>query len=479
MSNDAPLSPPTPMPDALSTLMRCQSDASVFVTDLLGVKPEPWQRDALRIVSRQDRLAIRSGHGVGKTSLLSWLVLWFILTRFPCKIAVVANSENQLKDTIWPEISVWAQRLPAELREQLILEKERIYLKAAPDSSFATARTASKDNPDALQGLHSEHMLFLLDEASGLAEAVFERALGALSTPGAKVVMAGNPTRLSGFFYEAFHGNRSRWACMKVSCEDVPRARHHIEDIIQTYGVESNAYRVRVLGEFPATEDEQIVPLELLEAAVKREVEPSETFRVVWGLDVARYGDDRSALAKRRGNVLLEEIRWWRKKDTMQTAGLVMEAYKKTPPEDRPSEILVDVIGVGAGVVDRLGEMGLPVRGVNVSERAAADERFSRLRDELWWRAREWFESLDCKIPNDKTLIEELSTPRYTFTSHGKILVERKEEMKKRGMPSPDIAEAFILTLAGGLDLVQREERPKRYTRSGAAGQNEVTWMGI
>lgn len=463
--------------ERLQLMQKARKSALLFVTHILAAEPEPWQRKALKTISDHDRLAIRAGHGVGKTGFLSWLVLWFLLTRFPCKIGVIANSEKQLRDTIWPEIGMWAQRLPKEFREQIVIEKERVFLKHAPDESFATARTASKDNPDALQGLHSRNMLLLLEEASGLSDAVFERGVGTLSTESAKIVMAGNPTKLSGFFYRAFHEASARWETMRVNCEDVPRARHHIEDVIATWGKESNAYRVRVLGEFPSSEDEQLIPLDIVERAVERAVQPSEVYRVVWGLDVARMGDDRSALAKRKGNVLLEPVKSWRKKDTMQLTGLVIAEYKETPDEDRPSEILVDVIGVGAGVVDRLSEQGLPVRGINVGERASVDDRFVRMRDELWWRAREWFDSMAVAIPKDKALIEELTAPSYTFTSQGKILVERKADLKARGLPSPDIADSLVLTFAGGFDLVKTDEKPKRYTGRRSGTPDGLTWM--
>lgn len=469
---------PDPNSYVLDALRRSRDDARIFVREVLSVRTaEPWQIDALKLISEGNRVAIRSGHGAGKTTLIVWLLLWFLLTRFPCKIPVAANSEKQLRDTIWPEISIWIEKLPKLLRDEIIVEKERVYLKSAPEQAFAVARTASKDNPEALQGFHAENILFLIEEASGLADIVFEVAMGALSTPNAKIIMVGNPTRLSGFFYNAFHKNRSRWKTMRVNSEDVPRATGHIEDIIQIYGKDSNAYRIRVLGDFPTTEDEQVIPLEWIEASLKRKVEPSSLYRVVWGLDVARFGDDRSALAKRRGNVVLEPIKSWRKCDTMQTCGKVMEEWKNTPEDDRPSEILVDVIGIGAGVSDRLMELGLPARGINVGERPAASDRFSRLRDELWFKMRDWFGALNCKMPDDRELIEELSTPQYTFTSAGKIVVERKDEMKSRIGKSPDLADSLILTLAGGLDIVE-EAKPERY-RKYKNNPTSYTWMGV
>lgn len=430
--------------------LRSPNSPLLFVTDVLRASPEPWQEDALRKIGRHDRLSIRAGHGVGKTTLLAWVVLWFMLTRMPFKIPVTANSQDQLRDVVWPELRKWHARLPQPLREEIDVSAERMALKEAPEC-FAVARTASKDNPEALQGFHEDNLLFVVEEASGIPDVVFEIGSGSMSTPGAKMLLIANPTRTSGFFYDTHHSLRDRWQTMRVNSEDVPRARGHIEDIIAKYGKDSNVYRVRVLGEFPSTDDDSVIGLHLCEAAVYRKVE-GKAFRPVWGVDVARFGDDRTALVKRQGNVMLEVAKFWRGKDTMQVAGLIMQEWKDADEHDRPSEILVDVIGLGAGVVDRLSELGLPVRGVNVAESSSVGDRFMRLRDELWFRARDWLDAADCKIPDDAALIAELTGPKYAVTSNGKIKVESKDEMKKRGLNSPDLADAFVLTFAGGLD---------------------------
>ena len=450
----------------------------MFVTEALGAIPEPWQADALNALARHDRIAIRSGHGVGKSTFLSWAILWFHTTRYPAKTAATAPTDHQLEDILWSELATWLRKMPEGLQGLFRWLHGRFEVASAPEESFAVARTARKEKPEAFAGIHSEHTLLIGDEASGIDEVIFEAGLGSMSTPGAKMVLTGNPTRTSGYFYEAFHRNRARWHTIRVNSEDVERARGHIEDVIATYGKDSNAYRVRVLGEFPTAADEQVIPLELVEAAIARDVAASDRYRVVWGLDVARFGDDRTALAKRRGNVLLDPIKFWRHSDTMQTAGQVMAAYQECEYADRPSEILVDVIGIGAGVVDRMRELGLPVRGINVGELPAHSDRFMRRRDELWWNARDWFSRMDCSIPDDRALVAELTAPNYTFTSAGKLLVEPKSDLKKRGLPSPDLADAFILTLAGGLDLAElhQTEQMDRYLRAAKAKRSQRSW---
>jgi len=453
--------------------LRSRDNPLLFVTDVLGVQPEVWQRDALLAVAAKSRVSIRSGHGVGKTTFFAWLVLWFLLTRDDTKIPVTANSQDQLRDTVWPEIAKWWRHLPPLLKDQIEVQAERVVRVASPESNFAVQRTASRHNPEALQGFHAKHLLFLVDEASGIEDVVFEVGAGALSTEGAKAVLAGNPTRSSGFFFDTHNRLRDRWHTMRVNSEDVQRARGHIDDIIARYGKDSNAYRVRVLGEFPTADDEAVIPLESILSAVNRGVHPLG-YLPVWGLDVARFGDDRTALAKRESNCLIEPIIWWHGLDLMQTVGRVQQIYERTPIPRRPAEILIDSVGMGSGVLDRALEIGLPARGVNVGEGAASAAHYQRLRDELWFQGREWFASKDVSIPAGcDDLISELSAPLYTFSSTGKIVVESKDELKKRGLRSPDLADAFLLTFAAGIPSRfddDYDDDSRNYGRSSVTG---------
>lgn len=454
-------------------LERSTNNPLVFVREVLGVEPRPWQARALQAVGAKDRVSIRSGHGIGKTTLLAWLVLWFMCTRRRCKVPVCANSQDQLRDTIWPEIARWHRKLPESLKMLYEVQKERVVLLADPESCFAVARTASKENPEALQGFHEDNLMFLFDEASGIPDVVFEVGMGALSTPGAKVVMTGNPTRNSGMLFDSHHRLRDRWHCMHVSCLNVKEAQGHIDDVKSKYGDNSNAWRVRVLGEFPTADDETIIPLELVRAAVNRDVATLDYYPV-WGLDVARFGDDRTALAKRLQNKLLEPVKSRQNYDTIQVVGWLKNEYLNTEEYLRPSAIMVDAIGIGAGVYDLAKLERLPVRAVNVGEAAPSRDNCMRLRDELWYKGREWFQERICSIPDDEDLIAELTTPTYTFSVTGKIIVERKDDLKKRGMRSPDLADAFLLTFAGGLK--RRSERKKFHTRYGGSGGGPTAW---
>jgi len=262
-------------------------------------------------------------------------------------------------------------------------------------------------------------------------------------------LLLGNPVRSSGFFYDTHNRLAGDWVTMKVSCADSPRVSEaYIEEMKARYGEESNAYRIRVLGEFPKSDEDTVIPMELLDLAMNRDVEASPYAPLVWGLDVARFGSDRSALCKRRGNAVTEPIKTWKNLDLMQLTGAVVAEFEILPPSERPTEILVDSIGLGAGVVDRLRELNLPARGINVSESPAMGTTYRNLKAELWYKAKSWLEQRDCRLPKDELLIAELATVRYSFTSNGKIQIEGKDEIRKRGLASPDKADAFCLTFA-------------------------------
>ena len=426
-------------------------DPVKFVKEALGVVPEPWQARTMRQIQNNDRIAVKSGHGVGKSALLAWIILWWLLTRFPSKVACTAPTSHQLDDVLWGEIAKWYRMLPDGLRVLLTVTSDKVFLNAAPQESYAVARTARKEKPEAFQGFHSSNMLFIVDEASGVDPIIFEVGEGAMSTAGAKTLLTGNPTRTSGYFYDVFNKMKKWWVTSTVSCSESSQSTDiYVQQMADKWGTESNVYAVRVLGEFPKDDDDAVIPRALLHSAVDRDIiiHPSEP--VIWGLDVARFGSDKTALCIRKGRSMPNPIETWQGKDTMQVAGIIKGKYDKVLRFDteRPTAIMVDSIGIGAGVVDRLREMGLPVRGVNVAESASVDTLYARLRDELWFRAKDYFEGKDVTMCADDDLIEELASVKFAYTSLGKLKAESKDEMKKRGLPSPDLADAFCLTLA-------------------------------
>lgn len=413
------------------------------------MKPDPWQIEFLdAIASGERRISVRSGHGVGKSTGVSWAAIWYILTRYPAKIVITAPTSAQLFDALFAELKRWIKELPEPLQTLLDAKAERIELKASPTESFISARTSRAEQPEALQGIHADHVMLIADEASGVPEQVFEAAAGSMSGHNAVTILLGNPVRSSGFFYDTHNKLAGGWWTKRVSCLDSPRvSKEYVEEMKVRYGEESNAYRIRVLGEFPLSDDNTVIPMELIDLAIQRDVLPSKFAPLVWGLDVARFGSDSSALCKRKGNAV-QEIKTWRNLDLMQLCGAVVAEFEACGIDDKPVEILVDSIGLGAGVVDRLRELGLPARGVNVSESPAMGNTYRNLRAELWYKAKAWLDKRDCRLPKDERLVSDLATVKYTFTSNGKLQIESKDDIRKRGLPSPDLADSFVLTFA-------------------------------
>ena len=436
-------------------IKRYYDDPAGFSEHVIKMPPLGWQREVMEAIAKGERrLSLRSGHGVGKSSCAAAIILWFLLTRYPCKVVVTAPTASQLYDALFAELKGRLKEMPKAVSKLLEATSDRVVLKSSPTEAFCSARTSSKERPESLAGVHSENVLLIADEASGIPEEVFESAAGSMSGHNATTLLLGNPVRGQGFFYRTHTELSNDWWTKKVSCSDSPLvAADFLKDMANRYGEESNAYRVRVLGEWPQADEDTYIPLHLIEAAQHRDIETSPAAAVVWGLDCARYGSDRSALAKRKGNELVE-VKTWRDKSTMELAGIVLDEYENTPIIDRPTEICIDSIGIGSGVHDRCHELDLPARSINVAESASLKVKYMRLRDELWGRAREWFEAKECVIPKDDAqLVHELAAPRFAFTSTGKIKIESKDEMRKRGIRSPDIADAFCLTFASNAVL--------------------------
>lgn len=428
-----------------------RDDPVAFVEEVLKAKPLPWQIELLRAVAAGERrISVRAGHGVGKSTCCSWLLLWRMLTAFPQKSICTAPTAGQLFDALFAELKHWTNRLPDTLRELLEVYTDRIAFKGAPESSFISARTSSAERPEALAGVHSEHVLLICDEASAIPEPVFESAAGSMSGHTATTVLISNPTRNSGLFFRTHHQLSSEWKTMHVSCLDNPLvSTDFVNQIASTYGEASNAYRVRVLGEFALRDDDSLIPAELVDAAMVRDIVVDPKEPIVYGIDVARFGDDRTVICKRQGSVVVG-FKHWSGEDLMGTVGRIVNEAKM----DSPEEILVDTIGLGSGVADRLRELGYNVRDVNVSESIAMNQSAARLRDELWLATKTWLETRAVKLPKDDDLRQELIGPSYSFTSNGKVKVEGKSEMKRRGMRSPDLADALCLTFASNAAMV-------------------------
>ena len=429
-----------------------------FVRDILEQEPDQWQIELMEATLTERLCSVKSGHGVGKSTCCAWLALIALCCTYPTKVILTAPTSSQLFDALFAELKSQVLRLPPALQQLFEVFSERIVLKADPSGSFISCRTARKETPEALQGIHSGgpgdsgKVLLICDEASSIDNAIFEAAGGSLSG-NATLILVGNPTRSEGYFYDTFTKLKHRWWTKTVSCEDSARVtKEYISEMEERYGRDSATFAIRVLGNFAETSEDTIISNSLVESAVTRDVELSEIAPIVYGLDIARFGSDKSALCKRQGNHVLEPIKSWAKLDTMALTGALHAEYLKDQQAGKaPVEILCDSIGVGAGACDRMRELGMPAIDVNTGESASISGQYKNLRAELWHKAKEWFEQRICRIPRDERLMFELCSPRYTYESSGKIRMETKAEMKKRlgHKGSPDFADSFVLTFAG------------------------------
>ena len=435
--------------------------------------PRRWQEKILRDIGNHIRknetmdlpemfrLAVASGRGIGKSALVAWLILWFLSTRLGGTIIVTANTEAQLRTRTWAELGKWLtlslnghwfQKTATSLKPQQWYEELLISdLKIDTGYYYAQAQLWSEENPDAFAGVHSSAgVCLIMDEASGIPSPIYSVSEGFFTEPTKNRFWFSfsNPRRNSGPFYDSFHSKRSFWNTEQIDSREVEETDKQLfQKMLEQYGEDSTVARVEVLGQFPNVDDDTVIPIELARAAVDRDVSLTASEPIVWGLDIARFGPDQSALCIRQGNTVFE-IKTFKSMDLMQLCGAIKNIYDSATEINKPSEILVDVIGLGSGVVDRLAEQGLPVRGINVAESPASKKNYLNLRAELWFSIKDWLTRRDCRLPSDDELIAELVSPMYSYTSSGKIKIEAKEAMKKRGIKSPDKADALALTMA-------------------------------
>ncbi len=439
------------MDDIVQGMIQYIQRPAFFVKNILHAEPDDWQAETLQALADYPRVAVRSGHGVGKTTLEAWALLWFLFTRPYPKIPCTAPTREQLHDILWAEAAKWLDRAPA-LKPYFEWQKTKIVQKQYPERWFATARTSNK--PENMAGFHEEHLLFIIDEASGVADNIFETIEGALTTFDAKLLMCGNPTKNSGVFHDAFFKDRSLYWTKKVSCLDSPRVTpEYAERLKQKYHEDSDVYRVRALGEFPKAEPDTFISLDIVEAAAMRDIEPDGPLQL--GVDVARFGDDETVLAAGIG-LKLVYLKAYSKQDTMATAGNVIALAKDLMKEyGKPQcTIKIDDDGVGGGVTDRLREIvkeeKLYIDIVDCHNGGVPEDRehYENWGTEAWAHLRDLLQNEQIELVNDEDLIGQLSTRKYRITSKGKIVLESKEDMKKRGLHSPDRADAVVLAYA-------------------------------
>jgi len=445
-----------------------------FVTSTIDFEPTTQQAKVLSVIPEAIRLnksiAIKSGHGVGKTATAALLVLWYI-TVFPdARIICTAPSKGQLLDVLWPEISKWQQRF--KFGEMFEWTKTRFYHKMFPETWFASARTANK--PESMAGIHGEHVLIIMDEASGIEQDVYETMEGAETEEGALRILLSNPTKTTGEFYDAFHSKKDDYLTFTFSSLDSERVKKdYASKIARKYGKDSNVYRIRVLGEFPLHEDNTVIGIDTVERAHERYLDLDDkerqniinnSFEFSLGIDVARYGDDEACIYSNFENRLIKKEVILKKCSTMSLAGQAVALRNGKYKDIKKCYFNVDLTGVGNGVVDRLIELrdeGIlrsedVINGISNNGSAMNKEEYGNIISELWFefgnilKHEAGLESDD--LEEDNNLQQQLCSRKYDFTSKGQRIIESKKVLKKRlNGTSPDRADAAILTIAHNL----------------------------
>ena len=453
-----PALPPSTWTDPSATQ---QQSPVAFAREVLGVDLWAKQVEVLTALTEHRRVAVKAGNGLSKGFCAAVAVLWYIHTH-PDEAIVLTTAPTfrQVRHILWRQI----HRLYRPAAELLGGEMFHTRWELSPERY---ALGLSADGADQFQGFHSPNMFIVADEAEGVSEQIYEAVEAVMTSADLSLLLIGNPTTMEGAFRRAFHEERSIYRTVTISALESPNVQagrvvipglttaHWVEERKQIWKEDGPLYRARVLGEFADQGEDTLIPLTDIEAAVNHIVDAvswtvdSETVigsertaavDVVIAVDVARYGSDSSVILRRRGDDV-EDIQTLMQTDTMQLVGRISAAIR----EHNPAHVLIDEIGIGAGVVDRLRELGHPVHGVNVARKPRNARKFLNLRAEGYWRLRDRFASGYISIPDDRQLIAELSSLRYFYAEGDRLKIESKDDIRKRGLPSPDKADALML----------------------------------
>jgi hypothetical protein len=457
--------------------------------------PRKWQREVLQTLADHIRnnngkvdfdtfrMAVSSGRGIGKSALVSWLVIWMLTTRIGSTTIVSANSEAQLRSVTWAEITKWLSMslnshwfevsatrvMPAKWLTELV-ERD---LKMGTRYWGVEGRLWSAENPDAYAGVHNfDGVMLIYDEASGIDDTIWSVAAGFFTenTPHRFWLAFSNPRRNAGYFYECFHSKRDFWGTKIVDARSVEGTDKQVyQQIIDEYGPDSTQAHVEVYGQFPNASDDQFIGANLVDEAMRRSQHKDPSAPVVLGVDPARFGSDSTVLAIRQGRDIIA-IKRYKGDDTMTVVGHVIDAIETY----KPALVVIDEGGLGAGIVDRLKEQRYKVKGVNFGNKSKNPLMWGNKRAEMWGELRTWLK--DASIPQDRFLKNDLTGPMMKPDSKGTIFLESKKDMKARGLASPDAADAIAVTFA--FPVAHREYVDRGPRRNYAAGGIQTSWMG-
>lgn len=438
-------------------------DPARWVREVLG--HEPWQKQTQILESVRDHktTAVKSCHAAGKSHVAADTSLWYLYNHPHSIVITTAPTSRQVEGILWKEIRTSHQRAKIPLPGTLLTQELKI-----ADDWWAMGFTAPEHDSDKFQGFHAQYILVVADESSGVGESIFDAIDGILTSDESRLLLIGNPTNPQGRFFKEFSTGASK---ITISAFDTPNFTRYditemdilnncwqekitgslpmpylvtpgwVSDRLKRWGRESSLYQAKVLAQFPQSGDDCLIPLYWIEGAVKRQLEPGLPSEL--GVDVARYGADETVIIHRQGP-RARVIKVLPMCDTMEAAGYVARAMQDT----NATSAKIDAVGIGAGVYDRLKEQKIMVKEMQSGASAKDKERFANARAEWWWHLRTLFEAGDIDIADDETMISQLSNIRYHINSRGQIQIESKEDMKKRGIGSPDRADTLMLAFA-------------------------------
>jgi hypothetical protein len=460
--------------------------------------PRLWQRKVLRDIAAHIkenkgkvdmatlREAVSSGRGIGKSALVSWLVLWMLSTRIGSTVIISANSEAQLRSVTWGELTKWQAMLINEhwweisatklVPAQWVCELVERDLKKGTRYWAAEGKLWSEENPDSYAGVHNhDGMMLIFDEASGIPDAIWSVGAGFFTENilDRYWFAFSNPRRNQGYFFECFNGKRDFWHSVQVDARTVEDTDKQVyAQIIAEYGEDSYEARVEVYGEFPSAGEDQFISPVIVEDAFKRPPYKDSTAPIIIGVDPARGGLDSTVIAVRQGRDLIA-VKRYSGEDTMLIVGRVIDAIE----EYKPALTVIDEGGLGYGILDRLVEQRYKVRGVNFGWKAKNPVMWGNKRAEMWGLMREWLRT--ASIPPDKRLKSDLTGPQKKPDSAGTVFLEGKKEMRARGLPSTDVADAIAVTFA--FPVAHRGTNDNNTPRRSSVGRASSTlnsWMG-
>lgn len=397
------------------------------------------------------RITVASGHGIGKDALLAWVIEWYLFCFKDAQVPCTAPTSPQMHDILWKELMVWLERMQSPaVRAKFEWTTGYLRITESPETWFARARTASVDQPEALAGVHGEFILLVVDEASGVHDLVFKTSEGALTNPNVLVIMVSNPTRSAGYFYDSHHSDSPNWQCLVFDSRESPIVDiTYVRRIADKYGEESDEFGFRVAGRFPrvdAVDDKGYVPL-LAERDLRATNNGEMTGRIRLGIDPAGEGDNKTVWVVRdrfKAKVVLKET-ISNPMTIAQKTLMLMEKF-----ELDPEDVYVDAFGVGGKVIRELdyatyrGKVGVQVNAVMLGDPPKDRKSYLNIRAEAYWRLRNWAIGGGELVSSEDW--DELLTLKYRRELSSKLRIMSKQEMRKEGLKSPDIADALMLT---------------------------------